>query len=81
MSEWIKIEDKIPAPSQPIYAKILYLNKISEVKGCRSKQNEEVILYDFYSGLGCETIIEWKPRTLPNKLDAHPWSGIENRGI
>jgi len=78
---WIKIDDQLPDPKQPIRAKFEYQGKIQECNGCRSGHEEKVVLFDFYSGTGAGTIIEWQPRELPNKPDAHPWTGIENKGF
>ena len=81
MSKWIDINDKIPEPKQPIRARFFYQGQIEEINGARSDTEEKVVLFDFYSGTGAGTIVEWKPRELPNKADAHPWTGIENRGL
>lgn len=82
MSEgWISIEKKLPDSGQPITAQISYMGKITEVNGCRSKSEEKVVWFDFYSGTGAERIIKWKPRELPRKEDAHPWTGIANDGV
>lgn len=78
---WFSIEDANPEPGQPIMAAIEYMGRKQTVPGCRSKDEPHVVLYDFYSGTGASIIIEWQPRELPNKDDAHPWQGIENKGI
>lgn len=80
MTNWINIEDQLPDPNQPITATIKYQNQISEVHGVRSSHEEQVVIFDFYSGSAAETIIQWKPRIPPNNPNAHPWTGIENRG-
>lgn len=81
LTVWFDIENNLPEPGQPITARVVYAGKLAEVPGCRSKDEPNVVLYDFYSGTGAGIIVEWKPRELPNKEDAHPWTGIENRGL
>ena len=70
-----------PEPGQPIKATIEYMGKLTTVNGCRSDKEPHIVLFDFYSGTGWGEIIDWEPRELPNNPDAHPWTGIENRGI
>jgi len=77
----IDINIMLPEPKQPITAIIEYQGKEQRVHGCRSENEERVVIFDFYSGCAGGTIIEWEPRELPNKPDAHPWTGIENKGI
>jgi hypothetical protein len=79
--DWISIETQLPAADQPIYAEINYMGKFSVVSGVRSSDEPRVVLYDFYSGTGGSVIRRWKPRELPNLPDAHPWTGIENKGL
>ena len=81
MSKWIDIEDKLPEAKQPISARIVYMGKIEQVEGCRSPHEPTVVLFDFYSGTGGEAIKEWKPRNLPMKKDAHPYTSIQNKGM
>ena len=81
MSDWISCEDRLPEARQPITARIIYQGETQEVKGCRSPTEPTIVLFDFYSGTGGERITEWKPRELPMKPDAHPWTGIENEGL
>lgn len=81
MPDWISIKDKIPEPKQPISARILYMGKIEQVEGCRSPVEPTVVLFDFYSGTGGDVIKEWKPRELPMKKDAHPYTSIQNKGL
>jgi len=70
-----------PNPGQPIRAKILYMGKEAWVNGCRDTKAENTVIFDFWSGTGAGTILEWEPRELPNKPDAHPYTQIENRDI
>lgn len=70
-----------PEPGQPIIATIEYMGKLTTVVGCRSLKDPDVVMFDFYSGTGYGTIIDWEPRDLPKASDPHPWTGIENRGI
>jgi len=72
---------ELPTPGQPITAEILYMDEIVTVIGCHSEDEPGIVLFDFYSGTGAGTILSWEPRELPNKPDAHPWTGIENRGL
>ena len=81
MSKWISIKDKLPRPKQPISARIMYMHKVEQVEGCRSEAEPTVVLFDFYSGTGAGEILEWKPRKLPMKEDAHPYTAIQNAGL
>ena len=80
-AEFINIHNYCPTSLQPITARINYQDKVQTVKGARSGHEPMVVLFDNYSGTGAGTIIEWRPRTLPNRNDAHPYTGIENRGL
>ena len=80
-ADWIDIHEHCPFPNQPITARIMYQDKLQIVKGARSGDESGVVLFDFYSGTGAGTIVDWRPRTLPNRKNAHPYTGIENSGL
>ncbi len=80
INKWTLIEDRHPKPHQPITARIMHMGKEIVVKGMRDPKAKEVVLFDFYSGVGYENIIAWRPRELPLDPKAHPYKGIENHG-